>query len=123
MPIYANIVTAQVSLPRFGIDGTIGRTTIIGMLCALVVTDAFDPAHADFSRLCDRPIAIDDIMQGTRIEVNEHGARAVVYTGVAAPGAVSQWGRMITFNVDRPFMYALMTRDRLPLFIGAVRNL
>ncbi len=62
-------------------------------------------------------------MQGTRIEVNEHGARAVVYTGICVPGIVPQWGRMITFNVDRPFMCALMTRDRLPLFIGAVRNL
>lgn len=62
-------------------------------------------------------------MQGACIEVDEHGARAVVYAGICVPGAVPQWGRVITFNVDRPFMYALMTRDRPPLFIGAVHNL
>lgn len=66
-------------------------------------------------------------MQGARIEVNEHRVRAVVYTGICVPGAVPQWGRMIAFNVDRPFnrpfMYALMTRDRLPLFIRALHNL
>lgn len=123
MPIYANIVTANVALPRFEIDGDISGATIIGMLRASGVTDAFDPVHADFSRLCDGPAVIGDIMQGTRIEVNEHGARAVVYTGICVPGAVPQWGHMIAFNVDRPFMYALMTRDRLLLFIGAVRNL
>lgn len=123
MPIYSNIVTAKVSLPRFAINGTVAWGTLVGMLHAMGVTDAFDPACADFSRLCDAPIVIDDIMQGTSIEVNEQGARAAVHTGIAVPGAAPQLGTLITFNVDRPFMYALMTRDRLPLFVGAARNL
>ncbi|WP_366120661.1 hypothetical protein [Bifidobacterium pseudolongum] len=46
-----------------------------------------------------------------------------MYTGIAVAGAAPQWGPEITFTVDRPFMYALMTRNRLPLFVGAVRNL
>ncbi|WP_129895922.1 serpin family protein [Bifidobacterium pseudolongum] len=79
--------------------------------------------HADFSGICEGALAISGIMQGTHIEVNEHGARAAVYTGIAVAGAAPQWGPEITFTVDRPFMYALMTRDRLPLFVGAVRNL
>lgn len=82
-----------------------------------------DPTHADFTGICEGALAISRIMQGTHIEVNEHGARAAVYTGTSVPGAVPQWGPEITFTVDRPFMYALMTRDRLPLFVGAVRNL
>ncbi len=76
-----------------------------------------------FLQLCEGALAISDIVQNTHIEVNEHGVRATAYTGIAVAGAAPQWGREITFTVDRPFMYALMTRDRLPLFVGAVRNL
>lgn len=123
MPIYANTVTAKVALPRFEIDSTINARTLVSILQSLGITDAFDPTHADFSGICEEALAISGIMQGTHIEVNEHGARAAVYTGIAVAGAVPQWGPEITFTVDRPFMYALMTRDRLPLFVGAVRNL
>lgn len=122
MPIYANTVTADVALPRFDIDSTIGAAPLVGILRASGITDAFDPAHADFSHLCDGPAAINGIMQGTHIEINEHGARAAAYTDVVVPGAAPQLGHRITFNVNRPFLYALMTRDKLPLFIGAVRN-
>ena len=123
MPIYANTVTATVALPRFEIDSAINARTLVGILRSLGITDAFDPTHADFSGICEGALAISGIMQGTYIEVNEHGARAAVYTGIAVAGAAPQWGPEITFTVDRPFMYALMTRDRLPLFVGAVCNL
>lgn len=123
MPIYANTVTATVALPRFEIDSAINGRTLVSILQSLGITDAFDPTHADFSGICEGALAISSIMQGTHIEVNEHGARAAAYTGIAVAGAAPQWGREITFTVDRPFMYALMTRDRLPLFVGAVRNL
>lgn len=123
MPIYANTVTATVALPRFEIDSAINARTLVGILRSLGITDAFDPTHADFSGICEGALAISGIMQGTHIEVNEHGARAAVYTGIAVAGAAPQWGPEITFTVDRPFMYALMTRNRLPLFVGAVRNL
>ena len=111
MPIYANTVTATVALPRFEIDSTINGRTLVSILRSLGITDAFDPTHADFTGICEGALAISRIMQGTHIEVNEHGARAAVYTGTSVPGAVPQWGPEITFTVDRPFMYALMTRD------------
>ncbi|WP_129853598.1 serpin family protein [Bifidobacterium pseudolongum] len=123
MPIYANTVTATVALPRFEIDSAINGRTLVSILRSLDITDAFDSTHADFSGICEEALAISSIMQDTHIEVNEHGARAAVYTGTSVPSAVLQWGPEITFTVDRPFMYALMTRDRLPLFVGAVRNL
>lgn len=99
------------------------RSSLYRHVVGAYIADAFALTFADLLRLYAVPVAIDDIMQGVCIQVDERGARAVVYTGICVPGAVPQWGRMITFNVDRPFMYALMTRDRLPLFIGAVRNL
>ena len=58
--------------------------------------------HADFSRICDGALAISSIMQGAHIEVNEHGVRAAVYTGISIPSAAPQWGPEITFTVDRP---------------------
>lgn len=121
--IYANTVTVKVALSRFEIDSAINGRTLVSILRSWGITDAFDSTHADFSGICEGALAISSIMQGTHIEVNEHGARAAVYTGIAVAGAAPQWGPEITFTVDRPFMYALMTRDRLPLFVGAVRNL
>ena len=78
MPIYANTVTATVALPRFEIDSAINARTLVSILQSLGITDAFDPTHADFSGICEEALAISGIMQGTHIEVNEHGARAAV---------------------------------------------
>ena len=90
MPIYANTVTATVALLRFEIDSTINGRTLVSILRSLGITDAFDPTHADFTGICEGALAISRIMQGTHIEVNEHGARAAVYTGTSVPGAVPQ---------------------------------
>lgn len=124
MPIYANKVWAHISLPRFEISSTFQKEQIITALQSLGIQDAFNPNAADFSRIYVNPLVIGSIIQSTRIEVNEHGAKAVAYTMVLAPaGAPPQLGDEITFTVDRPFLYALVTRDGLPLFVGAVRNL
>lgn len=124
MPLYANNVMANISLPRFEIDSTFDSEEIITVLRAMGVTDAFNPNIADFSRMSTDPLCISSITQGTRIQVNEHGAKAAAYTMMCVEvGAVPQFGDLITFNVNRPFLYALVTHDQLPLFIGTVRNL
>lgn len=115
MPIYANTVTAKVALPRFEIDSTINARTLVSILRSLGITDAFDPTHADFTSICEGALAISRIMQGTHIEVNEHRARAAVYTGTSVPGAVPQWGPEIIFTVDRPFH--VRTHDTRPTAI------
>lgn len=124
MPLYVKKVDVNLALPRFEMSTEFPSDGIIDALTSLGIRDAFDPDSADFSQLCDNPLFISSIHQGTHIEVTECGARAAAYTQImAVAGAVPQFGDEITFTVDRPFFYGFMTRDNIPLFIGAVRNL
>mgnify|MGYP000030326415 FL=1 len=93
----------------------------------LGVTDAFSAGDADFTKMIDtgshgENLYIGSILQGTRIEVNEAGAKAMSFTKVGAD-SVSAPVDNVEFTVDRPFLYSYVTPDGIPLFIGEVRNL
>ncbi|MBT1181913.1 serpin family protein [Bifidobacterium sp. CP2] len=127
----ADAAQAEVAmtLPRFTVDGTFASDTIMGVLRGLGVEDAFSSDDADFSRMVEQdglpgnPF-IGEVIQGTRIEVNEHGAKTAAFTqmNVDAAGAPAE-EKWVDFTVDRPFLYELSTPDGVPLFVGAVRNL
>ena len=65
---------------------------------------------------------IGAIVQGTRIEVTEAGAKAAAYTQIDMELAMMPV-ETVDFNVDRPFLYEFDSPDGLPLFIGAVTEL
>ena len=65
---------------------------------------------------------IGSILQGTRIKVNEAGAKAMSFTKASTDSA-SAPADNVEFTIDRPFLYSYVTPDGVPLFIGAVRNL
>ncbi|MBT1164495.1 serpin family protein [Bifidobacterium felsineum] len=126
--VAAEPALVNVALPRFTITSTFSSDDSIEALKKLGVTDAFAAGIADFSKMTDAAPAeelfIGSIIQGTRIAVNEHGAKASAFTkaGASSAGAPSQQ-QIVEFTVDRPFLYMLTTPDDVPLFIGAVRNL
>jgi serine protease inhibitor len=68
------------------------------------------------------PLFIGSIVQGTKIEVNEAGAKAAAYTKIGMK-STSAPVEHLDFTVDRPFLYEYDTPDGIPLFIGVVRNL
>ena len=86
------------------------------------VTDAFNVDKADFSGMSDAQMFIGAIVQGTRIEVTEAGAKAAAYTQIDMELAMMPV-ETVDFNVDRPFLYEFESPDGLPLFIGAVTEL
>ncbi|PJM79288.1 serpin family protein [Bifidobacterium scaligerum] len=125
--VAAEAVMVDVSLPKFTIDSTFPSDQTIATFRQLGLTDAFMPGTADLSKMtgsASDDLSIGSIIQGTRIEVNENGAKAAAFTkmGVEAAGAPAEQ-QFVEFTVDRPFLYALTTPDTIPLFIGAVRNL
>lgn len=125
--VSAEPALVNVSLPRFTIDTTFASDDTIAALKELGVSDAFTPGTANLGKMTDSStdaLFIGSIIQGTRIEVNEHGAKASAFTkaGTDAAGAPAQQ-QSVDFTVNRPFLYALTTPDNIPLFIGAVRNL
>ena len=95
-------------------------------LATLGMDTAFDPKHADFSRMAPLDILgenlyIGEVVHKTFVEVNEEGteAAAVTSVGVVATSAVAPLP--IPFIVDRPFFFAIRdNQTKTVLFMGTV---
>jgi serpin B len=110
----------MVGLPKFRLE--YGKT-LNGVLQALGMGVAFDPAAADFSRMqrdaLSLQLHISEVRQKAFVEVDEEGTRAAAVTSVEM-GVTSA---PPSFVADRPFVFAI--RERLSgtlLFTGVVRD-
>jgi len=108
----------HVTLPKFTIQGA--TISLKDELSKLGMTDAFDPAKANFSALAAQPIVISDVLHQAYVSVDENGTKAAAATGViGVPTAVPQ--EPVTFDANRPFLFVI--RD-IPtnsvLFVGRV---
>ncbi|MCC6615670.1 MAG: serpin family protein [Anaerolineae bacterium] len=114
----------RVSMPRFSFETLLSlRPT----LEALGITDAFDPAQADFSRMYD-PAATDErlfisaALHKAFVDVNEVGTEAAAATGIVI-GALSAAEETLNIRVDRPFLFAIRdVQTNTILFMGRVLN-
>lgn len=86
----------------------------------LGLSEAFTE-RADFSAMTKDAVWIDTIRQETHIGIDENGVEAAAYTeiGYCGDGAPSEKAEMI---LNRPFLYAILSRERVPLFIGVYRG-
>ena len=112
--------SVALSVPRFAIGPT---THSLGAhLRALGLERPFSLADADFGRLAEseEPLALGEVIQGGRIEVDEEGTRAEATTTarvVAASAPVDP----VVLRFDRPFLFLLRDTDSgLVLFLGRV---
>ena len=90
-------------------------------LKAMGLDQAFVPGLADFSALGDNPEGyfISQVIQATKIAVNEDGTEAAAATivEVAGTGMPPEDGVRLVF--DRPFLYGIVDlQTGLPLFLG-----
>ena len=112
--------SVTLSLPKFQIQGA--TISLSQELKAMGMTDAFDPAKADFSKMAAEPLSIGDVVHQAFVDVDEKGteaaaATAVVMVGTAAPS------KQVTLDVNRPFLF--FVRDiptNTVLFMGRVAN-
>ena len=116
----------DLQLPRFTIENTFESDAVLKCLQRLGITDAFDKDAANFSKLVeskDVPVFIGSIVQGTKIEVNESGAKAATFTKIGGAAMAPEPLTPRELIVDHPFLYEYDSPEGVPLFIGAVRNL
>ena len=105
-------------VPKFSFDSSYG---LIPALEQMGVTSAFGD-QADFSNLTDAPAYVSGVMQESHIGLDENGVEASAYTKVDImemsalpdPSVVGE----LEFNLDRPFLYEIRTKQGAPLFIG-----
>ena len=114
-------VTLEVSMPKFDADAALD---LLPILRDLGVTDILELEKADFSPLLGpAPAALTYAEHAARVKVDEEGCEAAAYTVVAAAGgAPKEPPRTVEFILDRPFFFAILGMDDLPLFLGIVND-
>ncbi len=94
---------------------------LIPALQSLGVTHAFS-SGADFSDIAELPMAVSAVRQGTKITVDETGLEAGAYTYIGMERMSLLPSDEILLKLDRPFVFAIESKDGLPLFIGVLSS-
>ncbi len=115
------VYDVHLTMPRFGIDT---RFNLASVLKAAGMPLAFDQDRADFTGIAsppDGPLFIKNVIHEANIDVDEKGVTASAATAVVMATGGGPNAKVITFKVDRPFLFLL--RD-VPtgavLFMGRV---
>jgi serpin B len=110
----------HLGLPKFKFDYALSP---VDALRALGMTDAFNPAAADFSGIdAARDLFISNILHKAFVAVDEIGTEAAAATAVVID-VTSMPGEAVTLTIDRPFFVVIRDNptDTI-LFLGRVTN-
>jgi serpin B len=105
------------ALPRFRVEASF---RLDDTLQSLGVRRAFT-GDADFSGICDEPLAISAVVHKAYIDVGEEGTEAAAATAVVVAALALRRRPQpdVSLVLDRPFLFVIAdTRTGLPLFLG-----
>lgn len=112
----------NLSMPKFETESFVNLTDTC---MSLGMTDMFDPAHSgDFKSLAD-DVYVSDIVQKTKIIVDEEGTEAAAVTMMTmdAACAAPEEPQILDIVIDKPFVYAIRdTETNIILFAGYVNG-
>lgn len=90
------------NIPRFKME--YGVNNLNDCLSSMGMDEAFSP-NADFSRISEGMLYIDNVLHKAIIEVNEEGSQAAAATVVATAGSMPL--EPASFIADRPFLFII----------------
>ena len=120
--IYSNQrgVMVAVRFPEFSVD--CGKDTV-RILKDLGITDVFDPDKADLSNLLADEACCEDIILGSRVEINRKGTGRMDSELFKERGTEALPDYDLIF-LDRPFVFAVTDESTLsPIYVGVVANM
>ena len=117
----ASTEEVAIKLPKFESETTLSENQLIDFCVARGAEQAFTP-DADFSLMSDEmQLFISDIIQKTKIKVDEKGIEAAAATAVImTEGCALEEPEVKEFIADQPFKYMILTDSETPelLFYG-----
>jgi len=122
LPLRTHRQPVTLALPRFRLEE---KLSLLATLRELGVTDAFDPATADFSGITTAGrLHVSAVVHQAFTEVTEEGTEAAAATAtVIRRLAARKPAEPVTMTVDHPFLFAITdTATGLPLFLGQVTD-
>lgn len=108
------------SVPKFDVSSTIDLTE--GMK-ALGITDVFKTG-GEFTLLNgdNSEVFLGKANHSARVKIDEEGCEAAAFTEMLACGATMPPDELISFVLDRPFIFVITGMDDQPIFTGTVYN-
>ena len=112
----------DLSLPKFTFSSEFQLAKILE---EMGMTDAFNPAKADFSGIesAKEILFISDVLHKAFVAVDEKGTEAAAATVITAAGAMPQPEEPKVFRADHPFLFLIRHNPTGSiLFLGRVAN-
>lgn len=85
-------------------------------LQALGIHSAFAEG-ADFSPLSGDDLQVSCVRQAATVSIDENGCEAAAFTEILTAGSAKP-SEILDLHLNRPFLFAVVGEDNLPLFIG-----
>ncbi len=115
----------HITLPKFEVEFA---DSLKGPLQAMGIRDVFDANQADLSAMGKSALGnlyVSEVLHKAVIKVNEKGTEASAITSAALSGtatAPSEPPKEYTVTLDRPFVYAVVDLNNVPLFMGVLNS-
>ena len=120
-------VDLYVMIPKFKYNYS---KSMVDVLQAIGMNDLFDQNKCDLTKLGSYDngsinLFVNEVLHKTKIEVNEKGTKAAaasaVLVSIASPPPMEK--KEVHIELDRPFVYMIVDKNNIPLFIGAVTQI
>ena len=99
-----------VTIPKIDLETDFSNGEFVDFLKACGVRRAFDSGSADFSAMIDHPVFVSDIIQKTRLKLDEEGVEAAAVTAIMKQsGAFFVPNEPKAFTADEPFSFFIYT--------------
>lgn len=106
----ADFENVKVTIPKIDLETDLSGGELVDFLKDSGVKLAFDAEKADFSAMLDNSIYVSDIIQKTRLKLDEEGVEAAAVTAVmVAVTALWRPEEPKEFTADKPFSFYIYT--------------
>lgn len=112
----------KLSLPKFTVSSDLD---LIPAIKDMGVTDLFEVAEADFSKLYQGkdPVFVNRVQQASKASIDELGCSVASFTEVELRSGSGMPVKEFVMNFDRPFLFLISDAQGIPIFAGVVNRM